>query len=499
MARKPVKSKKPASKISKASPVKAKPAGKNAREQLLAAYSDTSEAVEHALFRTQDAEDVSGFWPSSLVLGMCYGKICSGLYVAAGPEQASKSSALAEILGQSLKANTVHIKHYDVERAMRSSYMGGIISYYSGIPWESLRGVKTAKGVAVHPRYRWLLEAQLEKVFTEIRRYLTALPDKIYVTETKTWRLVFDVGTKEFPVSKQHTELHARVAALYSLDNKMSDSKSKYYDVGDDPAFQVFYAIDSVKALTLRAIEDESKGFHQPGLMAKALSDHLPYVKDLLRSKHAVIFAINQMYTNPMAKFSDPVYETAGNALKLHSDSRCIMKPKAVEDMFVRSKGKSGVCEEPSVIGAGKDEYTFKSIKNIKNKFAPPYLIGSLRVWSSGPKRIPGIDPVYDTVAFLEMIGLAKLGMGKPDGLKASTLCVKMADSPLLEGYSKDVIPWLTFKAEILAECGMDTGAEPSELRVICRDILESGKAYELAVSKDSAGVNHLADDSDEE
>lgn len=462
----------------------------NAR--LFAAYSEQSRAVEKELFNSFPMEDISGFYPSSLVLSLCFGKIVSGLYVSSGPEQSAKSTSLATIMGQSFAEGTLIHKHVDVERAMRSNYMGKIVSRYAGVPWDDLKQQDNADD---NPRYRWITETSLEDVFTEIQFYLESLPDKVYIPDRKEWFLVFENDNP----NTRYKATFARIDKALDKDSKLSDKKFTYYSVGDNSSFQVFYAIDSIKALTLKSIEERKKGFHQPGLMAKALAEYLPYVKGLLRPKHSVLFCINQMYINPMEKFGDPLYETAGNALKLNSDARCIQKPTSVRDGFKRSKDNGKVCVEPSVIGNGEDSYTFKSILNIKGKFNDtPYIRGTMRIWSSGPGFLPGIDPVYDTAAFLEIIGLASIGTSK--GMP----CVKLVKHKALEGYSGDIIPWMDFKAEILAECGQDTGAEPSQLREICFDLIESKQAdalYQerglLASGKDHLAVDDSSDDLD--
>lgn len=485
-----------------------KPAAKSAKavnankvhDAIFEAFSEASEHIENELFRSQEMEDVSGFYPDSLVLSMVYNKVVSGMYVTSGPEQSAKSTIMATVIGQSLAKGTMIHKHYDIERAMSSTYMGNIIAHHSGVDWATLSAKPTKNGKTLHhPRYRWLLESSLEDVFTEITGYLNTLPDKIYISETQTWRLVFDdyPDTKDGPnVPKEHKLLHAKIAALCPLDHKLSTKVSKFYDIGDDASFQAFYAIDSIKAMTLTAVEAGKKGFHQPGLLAKALSDHIPYVKGYLKRKHAVLWCINQMYTNPMAKFEDPVYETSGNALKLHSDVRTIAKPTiSVPEPFAKTKGKQGVCTEPSVLGDGSDTYTFKNLKNIKNKFSPlPYLAGQIRIWSSGPNFVPGIDPVHDTASFLVMVGLAQFGIAK------GAPTVKLANHAALEGYAGAIYPWDDFKREVLAECGIGD-AEPSELRQLCWELITSGKAHELiqtnGKSTGSVAVNHLDDDNE--
>ena len=463
------------------------------REAILGAYADMSYKVCDAVAASV-MEDISGFWPSSLVMSMLIGKFVSGLYVVSGPEASAKSTFLATTIGDTIRNGTVLHLHEDVERAMRSSYMGKIVENTCDIPWEVLKGKKEGEKTITHPRYRWLVESSLETVFAEMHDYLMSLPDKIYDAHQKTWHLVFDVPVKGGPfVSKEHVSLHERLAKVLTLDMKKSTKTRKYYDVGDDPSFQAFYALDSVKAMTLTALEERKKGHHQPGLLAKALSDHLPYVKGLFRSKHAVGFFINQMYTNPMAKFTDPEYETAGNAIRLHSDVRCLMKPMSIKEPFEKTKGKPRVNSENSVLGQGRDEYTFKKVTNIKNKFTVmPFLTGTIRIWSSGPCCIPGIDPVYDTFSFLQSIGLANISSSK---------VVSLADNKLLENYAGSIYKWDDFKYDILDEEGWtldDKGnynAPYKGLRSVCRDIIESGQAYLLAQGAVAGGVNHLDDD----
>lgn len=456
------------------------------RDVLFTAFSEQSERVEKELFNSYDLEDISGFYPSSLVLSMCLGKIVSGLYVCSGSEQGAKTTSLATVVGQSLFEGTMIHKHIDVERATRQGYIGSIISRYAEIPWDKLN----PKDKNEHPRYRLIYETSVEEVFYEIQSYLESLPDKVYIPDRDEWFLVFDTTYK----NKKYEDLHARIAKQGVKDSKLSDKNYVYYSVGKDSSFQVFYAIDSIKAMTLRSVEEHKKGHHQPGLLAKSLSDNLPYVKGLLRPKHAVMYCLNHMYVNPMEKFGDPLYETAGNALKLHSDVRCIQKPTSVVKPFPREKGNGKICAEASVIGSGDDTYTFKSIRNVKNKFAPvPYISGRMRIWSSGPGFLPGIDPVYDTASFLEMIGLASIGTsnGKP--------ILQLTKNKILEGYSGERIDWMDFKAETLAECGLDTGAEPGSLREICFDLIDSGEAFTLYQSRNESGQNHLADDSADE
>lgn len=452
---------------------------------LFTAFSELSETVEKEIFNSYELEDISGFYPSSLVLSMCIGKIVSGLYVASGSEQAAKSTSLATIVGQSLCEGTMIHKHVDVERATRSTYMGSIISRYADIPWNDLR----PGGKKEHPRYRLIYETSVEEVFYEIQSYLESLPDKVYIPERDEWFLVFDTSY----VNKKYEALHQRIAKQVEKD-RLSNKKYVYYSVGHDASFQVFYAIDSIKAMTLRTVEEHKKGHHQPGLLAKALSDNLPYVKGLLRPKHSVMYLLNHMYVNPMEKFGDPLYETSGNALKLHSDVRSIQKPTSVIKPFTREKGNGKVCIEASVLGSGEDTYTFKSIRNVKNKFAPiPYIMGTMRIWSSGPNFLPGIDPVYDTAAFLEMIGLASIGSikGKP--------ALQLVNHKALEDYAGEKIPWLDFKAETLAECGLKTGAKAGCLREICFDLIESGEAHKIYESRNQNGSKSLLSDDDDD
>jgi hypothetical protein len=468
---------------------------KDRKAALYNLFSAQSAAVEKEISDTYDLEDVSGFWPGSLVLCLTYGKLVSGFYVTSGPEQSAKTTSVATVMGQSFAEGTLIHKHFDVERAMRGTYMPNVIARYAGVPWSELRGEDGGGG---HARYRWLTDTNLENVFLEIRNYLLGLPDKLYLPDRKEWFLRFSKATATFKPTPKHAALHEKVAKELVSDGKLSNKEYGYYSIGDDASFQVFYMIDSLKAMTLSSIEEGKKGFHQPGVFAKAMSDHLPYVKALLQPKHSVLFAVNQMYTNPMEKYGDPEYETGGGAIKLYSDNRCTQKPRSVPDGFKRSKDNGKLGEEPSVLGDGVDVYSYKNIRNIKGKFLPtPYIRGTMRIWSSGPDFMPGIDPVYDTFSFLDIIGLADLGSVNKEPV------VKLANHKALEGYAGEVIPWMDFKAEILAECGCDTGAEPSELRALCFDLVESGEAFSIynkrgsikAISKSNSKSDDDEDD----
>jgi recA bacterial DNA recombination protein len=461
------------------------------RALLFQAFSDQSHAVESELFRSFDAEEVSGFYPNSLVACMLLGKITSTFYVVSGQEGSAKTTLMATILGQSFAEGTLIHKHYDIERAMRSGYSGSIVGRHAGVPWAELKGKKDKNGKLIeHPRYRWITETSLEDIMQEMCKFLWSLPDKVYNQELNEWFLVFD---NEYKNTKYQT-LHTKVRNALEKNTKLSDRRYQYYSVGDDASFQVFYAIDSLKAMTLRAHEeaDGEMDFKKPAQQAAAFSNYLPYVKSALKVKHSLLFAANHMSINPMERYGDPNKETGGNAIKYHSDVRLIVKPVRVQDYFTKSKSKTGVNAEPSVLGNGMDEYTFKSARNIKNKNGLPYVHGNFRIWSSGPNFIPGIDPVYDTAHFLEMIGLGKIGSnkGKPR--------VVLANHEALEGYKGESIDWLDFKAEILAECGEKTGVQPSELRALCFDLVESGKAAILYQNQGGGATNQL-DKSDED
>ena len=495
--------KKPVKQLTKAKPVAAKKAKTPAKKAVFdahaimsKAFAETSNEVESSLFRSSVLEDVSGFYPTSLVMSMVLGKMTSGMYVISGPEQSSKSTLAASIAGSAIKNKTLLVKHYDVERAVRASYQGKIIARESGIKWSVLAPKDQEKQ---HETYRWITESSLEKAFTEIEMYLQALPDKVYLEETGSWYMVFDrkpiVVPKKGPKPPPFADnLFKAMSSQLTPDNR-STKDEVWFDIGDSPEFQAFYLIDSLKAMTLKAITNGTRDYNTPGLFAKAMSEKLPYVKGLLRDKHAVLFCINQMYVNPMEKYGDPLQETGGNAIKLYSDVRATAKPMSIPEPFQRTPRESFYVE-PSVFEDGaNDRYTFKNFKNIKNKFSDfPGLTGRVRIWSTGPYVKPGICPVFDAAEFLSILGLATIGSTKKD---AANCRIIFAKNPILGKLSGTELLWLTFKEDVFIELGWLDGDEHSGIIEMCRNMIDTGEAFERLHHLGSKSVSRSKDSSD--
>lgn len=163
---------------------------------------------------------------------------------------------------------------------------------------------------------------------------------------------------------------------------------------------------------------------------------------------------------------NSPEYEPGGSAPTFFADLKLRMdgvgKPKQVENdkkphaLVPTEDGKikmGGVNIEDNPDGS-EDRYIYTKVKTIKNRVFPPKKEVTFRIWAEHDGSIGGgIDPVWDTLHFFEMVGLCQF-------------------------YSKDevVLRGKTFnyydlKKEILTKQDLYAEAE---------SLLSSGKAFEL-------------------
>jgi len=178
---------------------------------------------------------------------------------------------------------------------------------------------------------------------------------------------------------------------------------------------------------------------------------------------------------------NSPEYEPGGSAptffadLKIRLDS--ISKPKRVDDdkkphaLVPTEDGKikaGGVHIEDNPDGT-EDRYVYTKVKTIKNRVFPPKKEVTFRIWSEHGGAIGGgIDPVWDTIHFFEMIGMCQF-------------------------YSKDevdfkgkVFNYYDLKKEILVK---------PDLYQEALSLLDSGRAFELYFNRLRGGEAAPADE----
>ena len=326
------------------------------------------------------------------------GGVRSGWFTTVGYEASGKSALAVKMLG-GLAHDKIPGYYLDPENSLNTESACSIMNIKSV---DEVFGVRspTGKGWEVPPVIRYSPENILETVFTFMKRILLNLPDKIYRQETKKWYYVFTKEKKEVAMMK---------ALGLKPIQKLYSETGKYWCEAPNGRFQYAFFIDSLANLTTSAVgEEEDGGSNAMALDARAFSKYVKTVRGLLRRKHAVVIAINQLRDKPGVMFGSPQYEPGGNSLKYACDCRNELSTRVVppgwESGVTDAGGRTTTFgQEDSVEGKGVDKYVYKNIKNTKNKAGTPFRQGWCRLWISdyqGLRR--GFDPVFDCLKYLE-------------------------------------------------------------------------------------------------
>jgi len=430
------------------------------------------------------------------------GGIRSGWTTSLGKEQSGKTSLAVKIMG-SLAKNNIPGYFIDAEGSLNTEYacaIAGIndIEEYFG------RKSPTGKGYEILPKIRYTDENGMEKVARFMQRILLALPDKKYRQETKKWYYVFDVKN-----NKSDKEKYEKLKLKY--DMKLYSATGKYWCEAPDGKFQVVFLLDSLPGLVPENVGEEVNDKGQAmAADARAISTAMKPIRGLLRRKHAVFLPINQLREKPAVMFGNPEYEPMGNFVKFASDVRNQLDSRVVPDWFQRGKidGKevSTFGQEPSVEGAGLDMYSYKLIKNIKNKNGVAYRRGWVRIWNEDCRgKCRGFDDVFDTLEYLEYTKQIKLL--KTGGRREISGLEKFI--PQLEG---KVVAYLDFKRYILGKLTNNESLlkqfiennnlslevkDLPDIRSICFDQIQTGEAFNLLLITDENTVNEIQDSED--
>ena len=424
------------------------------------------------------------------------GGIRSGWITSLGLEASGKSSLAIKMMG-SLAKQQIPAYFIDSENALDTEYacaIAGIddVSEYFG------RKSPTGKGYEVVPKIRYTSENILEKVFRFMKRILLNLPDKVYRQDTNKWYLKFKREKSEMALMQKLGLKH---------DAKLYTQTGQYWCEVPNGKFQMAFIIDSLPALVTEEVGEESdKESKSLALDARAFSKEAKPVRGLLRRKHAILLAVNQLRDNPGAMFGPTTYEPGGNYLKFASDVRNQLTTRTVKEGWQKAKidgyDSSSIGAEASVEMEGaEDRYVYKHIKNIKNKRGIPFRSGWVRLWISDYKqKARGFDPVFDCFSYLEMTKQATL---KRTAGRRELLGLEK----LIDGLTAPLIDWLDFKRLIIGETTnnkdmiksfMDKFSLEKEPNLYqkCFDQIQSGEAFDiLIVKKDS--VNNSSEQED--
>ena len=410
------------------------------------------------------------------------GGIRSGWFTTIGLEQSGKSALAVKMLG-ALAKEKVPGYYIDAENSLNTESACSIMNIKD---ISSVFGVRspTGKGWEIPPVIRYTPENILETVFKFMKRILLSLPDKIYRQETKKWYLVF---------GREKDEMATMKALGLKHSQKLYSETGRYWCEVPDGKFQFAFFIDSLANLVTAEVGEDADGESKAmALDARAFSKYVKVVRGLLRRKHAVVIAINQLREKPAVMYGPATYEPGGNALKFATDCRNELSTRAVPQGWDAGKLDSGTSttkfgEEPSVEGKGTDRYVYKYINNTKAKAGTPFRSGWCRLWINDfEDKRRGFDPVFDCFKYLEQtkqVVLNRVAGRKELNFKNANLCD-----------IKGVMQWEDFKRLIIAEVfekpevcketlekyGLETNPNFNEQ---CSKQLQTGEVFENMVT----------------
>lgn len=430
------------------------------------------------------------------------GGIRSGWITTIGPEQSAKTSLAIKMLG-SLVTRNIPGYFIDAENALNTDNACAIAGIDSPEEYFGRRAA-TGKGWEITPKIRYTSENSIERDFTFMQRILLSLPDKFYRQESQQWYYV---------VSKDESN---KIKMLESLglkaDSKLYSATGRYWYPAPDGKFQMVFIIDSLKAMvTEDAATDAEGGSNAMALQARAFSSNGPRVRGLLRRKHAVILAINQLRLNPGARFTAPEYEPCGEFIKYCADVRNEMASASVPtDWFSPGKlpdtGSSTKTygQEPSVeFNKGIDTYFYKKIKNTKMKGGTPWKRATCRLWGDGEGHFRGFDPVYDVLMFLELTNqiTRKSTAGRREILGLQKFIPELGEKPVQWQDFKKLILGFFDNRDDLKQAFIDTydlGIEVAQLpdiKAICHQQIETREAFKLNLTEQEPVNNEEQED----
>lgn len=350
------------------------------------------------------------------------GVVPGAWYTVLGQEQSAKSTLVSTITTAALNSEVPILASWDYEGSTSPEYLENMMKV-NGIKAsvEEIFGIKDTKGNwVIKPRVRYYSEAIGEKFFDYLAKLQRKLPDKLKMADQ--WYYVYE----DNKVNK------AKVGDNYDVDYY---KKHKRFRIpAPDGNMQALILLDSYPAMLPENmdVDDPNSAIAS---QARMFSEQLKRVKGRLRAKKITVLGVNQLRDKPMVMFGSPEYEPCGNALKLFSDARLRMTPRAIPN------GKGQFEEEDSAFGEGTDVYRYIHVRAIKNKLSTPNLEGWLRIWvrdKYGKAR--GFCPVWDTYQYLINTGQIQGNLGTKTKLK---LAIKGKDVT-------KVFKWADFKAMIL-------------------------------------------------
>lgn len=405
----------------------------------------------------------------ALDLGILHGGYYPGrAYDFVGPESSGKSTSGNMVLGQALTSVPRHLVgiYFDYEGSLDTTWFMNIAGLPNTNP-EEIFGKRDKKGNwIICPRIRLYKPSFGEQALLLSIKHLNSLPDKgMYRDEWwYTWSPV-DSKTKKKTGGLTATDISEMLTKRGLEWDKDFYKKNGIFGVRIPENYggcEGIIFVDSWASMTPRqTAEDDSAAMAQQGRM---FGKYINQIKTLISNKGWICVGINQVRKNPNVRFGLNEYFPGGEALKHFCD--CRNRYGAV------SSPNSKMIE---VENDGLDEYRYFKVRNRKNKISTPFGEIAGRWWTKRNGETGcGIDPVYDTIKYLEMTGQIERGR---KGFR-----IALQDNSKAAGKLNDLIfPYPALKEMILNK-QVDTGKNTVsfDLRKHCRKQMLDGTAFNL-------------------
>jgi RecA/RadA recombinase len=459
---------------------------KRPKFDLNAMYSDNLDVIEKRQGFVASSLDASppissGMLAVDLMLG---GGIRPCMMTGVAQEQGGKTTLALTVMASAIKQNIPIIAFADFEGSTKNSkpYVHSILKG-SGVnlTMDEVFGKRNKEGKWITPpRVRYRAETILEKFYDWLSEILRDLPDKKYV-EGKWW-LVFEDDKKN----------KAKVSEFVDAAMTRKYGNGLWVEAPDGN-MQAIMFVDSYTAMQPKIKDEEDIG-NQLSVKASAFSKQLERVKGRMAEKMVTVYGLNHLRDNPMAMFGPKESEKGGKALQQFSDVRIKHTSRSLSAAPFgpkADKNKDYNETEKSVEFPGRDVYRYVALKAIKNKLWTPQRQVFMRLWvEDGSGTARGIDPVFDTVYFLQQTGQLS-GNRKKFKLKLEG-----------QGEAKKPVTWEELKAWVLGDkekmkaISTGLGFRPMSLRAFCFKQIADGSAEELYLKFVNSKQK---DDSDEE
>lgn len=390
--------------------------------------------------------------------------------------------AIKSIPGPAGKTKGYYI---DAEGTLDKTWFRNIARMYGvNLSIKEIFGDKDEDGNWIHsPTIRLLKPTVGDVLLKTIVRILNTLPDKVFMKDV--W--MYSWTPVEAKVAKKTGGLTDKQLRKFFEERNIKWDKEMFNQTGSFMVAipdnyggpELVFLIDSMIALTPRqTAEDDSAALAQHGRM---FSRWINAIKSLAASKGVTFININQLRKNPGAMFGDPTYAPGGEAIKYVADCRNVVAPCA-------NPAGGGQIEED-----GKDKYRWTSMTNKKNKLFVPGAKIKFRWWiQRNGETGCGLDPVQDTLEYLELTGQIV-----EKGRKG--FYIRFADHKKAKSIFDDLLLTVKDFKELAVnnELKMGKSIIKCNLRRICLDQIRSGIAFEL--HKVKAKLAPPKEDSEEE